>query len=71
MLASAPTDGIDPCESRAADPIFDSSIGRWRRDLSKEDRRATLLLIGPLLMELGYQAGLAWEEPVQEGGTGQ
>ncbi len=71
MLASAPTDGIDPYESRAADPIFDSSIGRWRRDLSKADRRATLLLIGPLLMELGYQAGLAWEEPVQEGGTGQ
>ncbi len=69
MLAPSPTDGVDPYESRAAEPIFDSSIGRWRADLSDQDRRATLLLIGPQLMDLGYQAGLAWDarEPASGG----
>jgi|GEM_PF-437319 len=69
MLAPSPADGVDPYESRAAQPIFDSSIGRWRTDLSDEDRRATLLLIGPQLMDLGYQSGLVWDsgEPASIG----
>ncbi len=69
MLAPSPADGVDPYESRAAEPIFDSSIGRWRTDLSDSDRSATLLLIGPQLMDLGYQAGLAWDarEPASAG----
>ena len=55
MLQSTPSDGVDPYEHRANDPIFDSAIGRWRSDLSDEDRRATLLLIGPQLVALGYE----------------
>lgn len=45
----------DADERLAAAPIFNSSIGRWRRDLSPAEKKATGALIGPLLDELGYE----------------
>ena len=44
----------------AAGAIFASSIGRWRQDLTYADSRALHLLIGPLLVELGYEDGVTW-----------
>ena len=51
---------VDPDEATAAGDIFRSSIGRWRRDLHQADRKALRSLIGPLLIELGYDNGLVW-----------
>lgn len=54
-------DGVDdPGAITAAGAIFASSIGRWRQDLTYEDCRALRLLIGPLLVELGYEDGVTW-----------
>jgi hypothetical protein len=50
----------DPEAMRAAGEIFASSIGRWRQDLTYADRKALRLLIGPLLVELGYEDGVTW-----------
>lgn len=44
----------------AAGAIFASSLGRWRQDLTYADCRALHLLIGPLLVELGYEDGVIW-----------
>jgi hypothetical protein len=55
--------GIDvdaPGAITAAGEIFASSIGRWRQDLNYADSRALHLLIGPLLVELGYEEGVNW-----------
>ena len=55
--------GIDadaPGAIKAAGAIFDSSIDRWRQDLTYADMRALHLLIGPLLVELGYEDGVTW-----------
>jgi protein-tyrosine sulfotransferase len=50
----------DPGAITAAGAIFDSSIGRWRQDLTYADCRALRLLIGPLLVELGYEDSVTW-----------
>lgn len=50
----------DADAARAAGQIFDSSIGRWRRDLSQADRNTLRLLIGPQLVRLGYESDLVW-----------
>jgi len=60
---AADTPGIDvdtPGAIKAAGAIFDSSIDRWRQDLTYADTRALHLLIGPLLVELGYEDGVTW-----------
>ncbi len=44
----------------AAGEIFASSIGRWRQDLTYADCKALRLLIGPLLVKLGYEDGVTW-----------
>jgi len=54
MLRSDDRPPADADERLAAAPIFDSSIGRWHRDLSPAEKKATGALIGPLLDELGY-----------------
>jgi protein-tyrosine sulfotransferase len=52
---------VDDAEAiRAAGEIFAASIGRWRQDLTYSDCRALRLLIGPLLVELGYEDGVTW-----------
>ncbi len=50
----------DPGTISAAGAIFASSIGRWRQDLTFADCRALHLLIGPLLVELGYEDSATW-----------
>ncbi len=60
VLASKPAQLRDTDETTAAGMIFETSVGRWRRDLSRADREALQLLAGPLLVELGYEAGLDW-----------
>jgi protein-tyrosine sulfotransferase len=50
----------DPEAIRAAGEIFASSIGRWRQDLTYADCKALRLLIGPLLVKLGYEDGVTW-----------
>jgi protein-tyrosine sulfotransferase len=50
----------DPGAMSAAGAIFASSIGRWRQDLTFADCRALRLLIGPLLVELGYEDAVTW-----------
>jgi hypothetical protein len=52
--------GATPDAVAAGGAIFDSSFGRWRHDLSTEDRRALGVLIGATLVELGYERGLDW-----------
>lgn len=44
----------DPYEPRASNQIFDSSIGRWQRDLSAADWDVVALSVEPLLKVLGY-----------------
>jgi protein-tyrosine sulfotransferase len=50
----------DPDAITAAGEIFASSIGRWRQDLTYADCKVLRLLIGPLLVELGYEDGVTW-----------
>jgi protein-tyrosine sulfotransferase len=40
--------------------IFDTSVGRWRRDLTHYDCNTLRLLLSPLLAELGYESRLDW-----------
>ena len=44
----------------AAGPIFASSIGRWRQELSPAEVAALKPVCGPLLRELGYESDPAW-----------
>lgn len=44
----------EPNAIEASREIDDSSVGRWHRDLSDEDKVAVFNTIGPLLAELGY-----------------
>lgn len=59
LLQPAPA-GTVADEIAASGDVFGSSVARWRRDLSLADRQALSLLIGPLLIELGYARGLDW-----------
>ena len=46
--------------------VHDKSIGRWRRDLSPEERHTFCRIAGELLIALGYAPDRAWvEEPVE------
>jgi protein-tyrosine sulfotransferase len=45
----------------ASGEIFADSVGRWRRELSCDEIAALQPLIAPLLIELGYARGAAWE----------
>jgi protein-tyrosine sulfotransferase len=47
-------------ERRASAAIFHHSIGRWQHDLSPIDIEVLRPVIGPLLVELGYEHGLDW-----------
>lgn len=60
--ADGPVDSVvdDPGAITAAGAIFASSIGRWQQDLTLADSRALRLLIGPLLVDLGYEQGVTW-----------
>lgn len=40
--------------------IFETSVGRWRREFTHCDCNALRLLIGPVLTELGYENRLDW-----------
>jgi protein-tyrosine sulfotransferase len=60
----SPTPGFeDPFETAAGSPIFATSAKRWRHDLTAADQDALRLLIGPLLVELGYENSLDWRSP--------
>lgn len=51
-------------------PIFGSSVGRWRRDLTRDEAATVERLCGPLLVELGYARDGSWvEEAGSEGGS--
>ncbi len=47
---------LDPDAVKAAGEVFDSSVGRWRRDLSDEDLAAIRPLTCAALSKLGYEA---------------
>jgi hypothetical protein len=48
------------CNANAADPISRSSIGRWRRDLSLNERHEFVDVAGELLLALGYVSDHEW-----------
>jgi protein-tyrosine sulfotransferase len=52
--------GDDEYELRARSEISESSIGRWRQELSASELELLDRRIGPLLLELGYQADPIW-----------
>jgi protein-tyrosine sulfotransferase len=47
--------------------MFPDSVGRWRRDLSLLEQAALMPLIGPLLVELGYEIAVEWKTDVERG----
>lgn len=49
-----------PQNPEATKPIYSRSIGRWRRDLSAEDRKLFKQMAGALLIELGYASSDDW-----------
>jgi protein-tyrosine sulfotransferase len=53
----------DPFETAAGGKIFGSSARRWSRDLSAAHLDALNRLIGPLLIDLGYERSLNWQTP--------
>ncbi len=51
-----------PHRAGTLQPPYTNAIGRWRRDLSDEDRREIERVAGPLLRELGYTELDHWVE---------
>jgi hypothetical protein len=50
----------EPTESTtlaASRPVYDSAIGRWKSEMTNEDKIAFKAEAGPLLAELGYAVG--------------
>jgi hypothetical protein len=47
-------------KSQIAQPIFKSSIGRWKMDMGPKDKADFKRIAGPLLTELGYAQDDAW-----------
>lgn len=47
-------------------PVYRSSIGRWREQLTLADRRAVEEIAGPTLRELGYTESSDWVEQTAE-----
>ncbi|MCP4591406.1 MAG: sulfotransferase [bacterium] len=59
-LAQAHLEGVSK-------PVFSSSTGRWRKDLTLEDRRVVEAVAGDTLRELGYATSPTWvEEPAHQ-----
>jgi len=57
--ALAPTGAADAGQTERPDyegPVSEASVGRWRADLSADERREVERLCGPRLRELGYEA---------------
>jgi hypothetical protein len=53
----------EPRESstaQATKPVYNSAIGRWKKDMSPGDKAAFKAQAGPLLKQLGYAADDAW-----------
>lgn len=46
----------------AQQTVVSKSVGRWKRDLSPEERRTFIRLAGELLMALGYAADHSWAD---------
>jgi hypothetical protein len=44
----------EPSNTRVAGPIDRASVGRWRRELSRDARRAVEEIAGPFMTRLGY-----------------
>jgi len=42
-------------------PVYASSLGRWRRHMSREDVVVFKRIAGPLLVQLGYAADDSWD----------
>jgi protein-tyrosine sulfotransferase len=53
-------EGKEEDEILAASDIRTASIGRWRAELSEPQIRSLRQLIGPLLIDLGYEQNLKW-----------
>jgi hypothetical protein len=49
-----------PQNPEAVQPIYQSAVGRWRRDMSREDSEIFKRIAGPLLVELGYADDDSW-----------
>jgi hypothetical protein len=63
ILEATSTNSNDADEINANSSVFDSSYGRWQRELSAAERPALGALIGPTLVKFGYAAGLDWVSP--------
>lgn len=50
-------------------PIFGSSVGRWRHDLTPEDAATVERICGPLLVELGYARDGSWVAELEPRGS--
>ena len=48
-------------------PVYETSVGRWREDLTLDDRRVVEEIAGPVLRELGYTDSPDWVEQPREG----
>lgn len=55
-------EGASSAAEQAEGPVFASSIGRWRAELSTEELALLDRHIGPLLDDLGYGSAPAWDE---------
>lgn len=47
-------------------PIYNTSVERWRKDLTLADRRVVEEIAGPTLRELGYTASADWVEQPED-----
>ncbi|HVY15378.1 MAG TPA: sulfotransferase [Rhodopila sp.] len=63
ILEPVAVESRDADEIAANSRVFDSSHGRWRRDLSANELPALGALIGPTLIKLGYATGGDWASP--------
>jgi hypothetical protein len=57
ILESVSVESNDADEIAANSRVFDSSHGRWQRELSSTERSMLRILIGPTLSMLGYATG--------------
>ena len=49
-----------PQNREATEPLRAEAIGRWRRDLTLDDKVIFKQMAGDLLIELGYETGQDW-----------
>jgi hypothetical protein len=55
-----------PQNPEATRPIYSKAIGRWKRDLSLEERRLFQREAGALLFQLGYAKDEQWISEVDD-----